>query len=158
MAELNGAQDSASTADKARANAAKQAAELQSRLEEAEAQGGKGLKNQIRKLESRIMELENDLDTEARKSADVIKTARKTEKKVKEMQFAVDDEKKTAERAQDTADKLNQKLKKMRVQLEEAVSLFFTLVNNNKGSWVMLCPKLYYWLTLKAKFIISSNL
>jgi len=123
MAELNGAQDAASTADKSRANLAKQAAELQSRLEEAEAQGGKGLKNQIRKLESRIMELENDLDTEARKSAEVIKTARKTEKKVKEMQFAIDDEKKTAERAQDTADKLNQKLKKMRLQLDEAVSV-----------------------------------
>lgn len=77
---------------------------------------------QIRKLESRIMELENDLDTEARRSADVIKTARKSEKKLKELQFGVEDEKKTAERAQDTADKLNQKLKKMRMQLEEAVS------------------------------------
>ena len=65
------------------------------------------LQNTIRKLESRIMELENDLDSEARRSADVIKTARKGEKKVKELQFAVEDEKKTAERAQDTAEKLS---------------------------------------------------
>ena len=90
------------------------------------------LQNTIRKLESRIMELENDLDSEARRSADVIKTARKGEKKVKELQFAVEDEKKTAERAQDTAEKLNQKLKKMRMQLEEAVSSHLFIVEKKK--------------------------
>lgn len=68
------------------------------------------------------MELESDVDTEARKGADAIKLARKSEKKVKELAFQVEDEHKAAERAQDTADKINQKLKKMRIQLEEAVS------------------------------------
>ena len=68
------------------------------------------------------MELENDLDNEARKSAESIKSARKADKKVKELAFQIEDEHKAAERAQDTADKLNQKLKKMRLQFEEAVS------------------------------------
>merc|ERR1712034_226627 len=66
-----------------------QVADLQAQLEDAEASGGKGLKNQIRKLEQRILELESDLDTEGRKSAEVVKVARKADKRVKEIQFQV---------------------------------------------------------------------
>ena len=54
MVELNGAHESAVNADKSRALLAKQVAELQGQLEDAEAAGGKGLKNQIRKLEQRV--------------------------------------------------------------------------------------------------------
>ena len=70
------------------------------------------------------MELESDVDTESRKSAETIKIARKSEKKVKELQFQLEDDRKSVERAQDIADKLNQKLKKMRLQLEEAVGVY----------------------------------
>ena len=53
----------------------KQVSELNNRLEQAE-NNGKGLKNQIRRLEQRIMELENDLDSEARNSTETVKGAR----------------------------------------------------------------------------------
>merc|ERR1739838_159084 len=88
MTELNGAHESRLNADKSRALLAKQVADLQGQLEAAEAAGGKGLKNQIRKLEQRILELESDLDTEGRKSSEIVKAARKAEKKVKEVEFA----------------------------------------------------------------------
>ena len=54
QAELASAQDSASSAEKSKSNYERQLRELQGRLEEAEAAGGKNLKNQIRKLEQRV--------------------------------------------------------------------------------------------------------
>lgn len=119
MTELNSSHESALNADKSRALLAKQVADLQAQLEDAEAAGGKGLKNQIRKLEQRILELESDLDTEGRKGAEIVKAARKADKRVKEMQFQLEDERKAAERTSDAAEKLNAKMKKMRLQIEE---------------------------------------
>ena len=54
QAELASAQDSASSAEKGKSNLERQLREMQGRLEEAEAAGGKNLKNQIRKLEQRV--------------------------------------------------------------------------------------------------------
>ena len=54
IGELNSAQETTSTVEKSRALLAKQIAELQSRLEDAETHGGKGLKGQARKLEGRV--------------------------------------------------------------------------------------------------------
>ena len=54
IGELNSAQETTSTVEKSRALLAKQIAELQSRLEDAETHGGKGLKGQVRKLEGRV--------------------------------------------------------------------------------------------------------
>ena len=80
-----------------------------------------------------ILELESDLDTEGRKSAEIVKGARKADARVREMQMQIDDERKANERTSDAAEKLNAKLKKMRLQLEEAVSFFsiwYTLMTN----------------------------
>ena len=54
IGELNSAQETTSTVEKSRALLAKQVTELQSRLEDAETHGGKGLKCQVRKLEGRV--------------------------------------------------------------------------------------------------------
>merc|ERR1711936_1158658 len=72
ITELNNATEGTGNAEKSRAVLSKQVADLQVKLEESETGGGRGVKAQIRKLEQRIMELESDLDTEARKSADVL--------------------------------------------------------------------------------------
>jgi len=138
MSEVNSAQESTSLAEKSRYLLSKQLTDLQSRLEEAEQNGGKGLKNQIRKLEGRIMELENDVDTEQRKSSEIIKLARKADKKVKELQFSMDDDHKAVERAQDAAEKLNQKMKKMRMQLEESEAQNATISSKHKKAVVDL--------------------
>merc|ERR1712142_575696 len=57
------------------------------------------------------MELESDLDTEARKSADVLKQARKADKRVKEVEFALEDERKASEKAHDGLEKMHSKMK-----------------------------------------------
>ena len=48
------AHESSANADKSRAMLAKQVSDLQLQLEDAEANSGKGLKNQIRKMEQRV--------------------------------------------------------------------------------------------------------
>merc|ERR1712042_253816 len=115
ISELNNASEGTGNAEKSRALLAKQVADLQVKLEESESGGGRGVKAQIRKLEQRIMELESDLDTEARKSADVLKQARKADKRVKEVEFALDDERKASEKAHDGLEKMNSKMKNMRL-------------------------------------------
>ena len=54
QAELAASQDAVSGAEKSKANYERQLRDMQGRLEEAEAAGGKNLKNQIRKLEQRV--------------------------------------------------------------------------------------------------------
>ena len=54
QAELAASQDAASSAEKGKSNFEKQLRDMQGRLEEAEAAGGKNLKAQIRKLEQRV--------------------------------------------------------------------------------------------------------
>ena len=54
QSELTSAHESVLNSDKSRALLAKQVSELQARLEDTESTGGKGLKNQIRKLEQRV--------------------------------------------------------------------------------------------------------
>jgi len=117
MGELSAAHDAAANSDRSRTLLAKQVADLTAQLDEADP--GKGMKLQIRKLEGRILELESDLDTEGRRSAEVVKQARKAEKKVKEMQFQLDDEHKASERNADAAEKSSEKVKKMRMHIEE---------------------------------------
>merc|ERR1712142_599454 len=81
ITELTNATGATANAENSRAALAKQVADLTVKLEEAETGGSRSIKAQIRKLENRVMELESDLDTEVRKSANVLKQARKAEKK-----------------------------------------------------------------------------
>jgi len=118
LLELNAANEATRNADKSRALLSKQVGDLQGQLEAAEEAGGKTLKNQIKKLEQRIMDLESDLDTEGRKSAQVVKTARKAEHRVKELEMALCEEKKANEKVNAAADTLTDKLRKIRLCLE----------------------------------------
>merc|ERR1712096_597078 len=96
LAELANVSDTASSSEKTRATLAKQNYDLTLRLEEAESGGSRTIKAQMRKLENRIAELESDLDSEARNSANVLKATRKTEKRVKEAELALEDERRSA--------------------------------------------------------------
>jgi myosin heavy subunit len=118
--DLSAAQAATANAEKSRALVAKQLAETQLALEEAEGGGGRGIKAQIRQLELKIMELESDLDAEARKSANVLKTARKADKRVKEVEAALDEERKGAASNVGAVELLKTKIQTLRFQLDES--------------------------------------
>merc|ERR1711964_575609 len=65
-------------------------------------------------------ELESDLDTEARKSANVLKQARKAEKKTKEVEVSLEEERRAGKSAIDNLELVTNKMKLLRVQLEDA--------------------------------------
>merc|ERR1712212_195930 len=99
---------------------AKQNYDLTLRLEEAESGGSRTIKAQMRKLENRIAELESDLDSEARNSANVLKSTRKTEKRVKEAELALEDEKRNSASHLTNPEIVVKKMKLIRGQLEDA--------------------------------------
>lgn len=62
---------------------------LKARLDEAEAAALKGGKKVISKLESRIRELENELDGEQRRFQETNKILSKHDRRIRELQFQV---------------------------------------------------------------------
>merc|ERR1712006_54465 len=68
------------------------------RADEAEVNALKGGKKAMIKMETRMRELESELDAENRKLGDASKFLRKSERQVKELTFAADEDKKNHER------------------------------------------------------------
>merc|ERR1711973_546246 len=119
-ADLLSAQEAAATADQSRALLATQIGELQAQLADAEAASGRGLKQEVRKLELRILELESDVDSAGRQSLTVAKQARQAEKRAGELEAALDEEKKASAAASADGAKLVATIKTLRLSLEEA--------------------------------------
>merc|ERR1712071_628477 len=61
--------------------------DLQHRLDEAENLAMKGGKKQLQKLESRVRELEGEVEAEQRRGVDAVKGVRKYERRVKELTY-----------------------------------------------------------------------
>merc|ERR1719449_439473 len=93
---------------------------MQSRLDEAESNALKGGKKAMNKMETRIRELESELDAECRRFNDGQKNLRKSERRIKELTFACDEDRKNHERMQGLIDQLQGKIKTYKKQLEEA--------------------------------------
>ena len=74
----------------------------------------------MNKMETRIRELESELDAEGRRMADAQKNLRKSERRIKELSFANDEDRKNHERMQGLIDQLQGKIKSYKKQLEEA--------------------------------------
>merc|ERR1712025_428846 len=74
----------------------------------------------MNKLESRIRELESELEAESRRLADAVKNLRKSERRIKELSFASDEDRKNHERMQSLIDQLQGKVKSYKKQIEEA--------------------------------------
>lgn len=72
------------------------------------------------KMDSRIRELESELDAENRRLADAVKNLRKSERHIKELTFASDEDRKNHERMQGLLDQLQSKIKSYKKQIEEA--------------------------------------
>lgn len=119
--ELRAEQEHAGQLDKLRKALEQQIKELQVRVDEAEAAALRGGKKIIQKLEQKVRELENELDSEQRRHADAQKNLRKSERRIKELAFQSEEDRKNHERMQDLVDKLQQKIKTYKRQIEEAV-------------------------------------
>merc|ERR1712242_486639 len=92
----------------------------QQRLDEAETNALKGGKKAMNKMETRIRELESELDAENRRFGDSQKNLRKSERRIKELTFAADEDRKNHERMQGLIDQLQGKIKSYKKQIEEA--------------------------------------
>merc|ERR1712168_1013383 len=97
-----------------------QVKDAQTRLDEAEQTALKGGKKAIAKMETRIRELESELDAENRRLGDASKNLRKSERHVKELTYTIDEDKKNQERMQALIDQLQGKIKSYKKQIEEA--------------------------------------
>merc|ERR1712203_530558 len=90
------------------------------RADEAEVNALKGGRKAMIKMETRIRELESELDAETRRNSDVMKNLRKAERSIKELTFGGDEDKKNHERMQSLIDQLQGKVKSYKKQIEEA--------------------------------------
>merc|ERR1712150_448239 len=118
--ELRAEQDLALTFEKDRKLLECQVKDVQQRLDEAETNALKGGKKAMNKMESRIRELNSELDAENRRFADSQKNLRKSERHIKELTFASDEDRKNHERMQILIDQLQGKIKAYKKQIEEA--------------------------------------
>merc|ERR1712194_693870 len=97
-----------------------QVKDMQARLDEAETNALKGGKKAMNKMESRIRELESEVDAEARRCGDAHKNLRKSERRILEITYASDEDRKNHERMQALIDQLQSKIKSYKKQIEEA--------------------------------------
>ena len=118
--ELRGEQDVAIQMEKARKILEAQSKDMQQRLDEAETNALKGGKKAMNKMETRIRELESEMDAESRRQADTLKNLRRSERRINELTFAADEDRKNHERMQSLIDGLQGKIKTYKKQIEEA--------------------------------------
>merc|ERR1712226_1251353 len=90
------------------------------RVDEAEQNALKGGKKAIAKMETRVRELESELDAESRRCSDAQKNLRKSERYIKELSYTQDEDRKNHERMQGLIDQLQGKVKSYKKQIEEA--------------------------------------
>merc|ERR1712227_1132178 len=97
-----------------------QAKDLQQRLDEAETNALKGGKKAMNKMDTRIRELESEVDAESRRLSDATKNLRKSGRRIKELTYAADEDRKNQERMQALVDQLQAKIRSYKKQIEEA--------------------------------------
>merc|ERR1711972_752057 len=118
--ELRQEQDIAQAFERDRKLLEVQLKDAQQRLDEAETNALKGGKKAMNKMESRIRELQSELDAESRRFADSQKNLRRSERHIKELTYAADEDRKNHERMQALIDQLQGKIKSYKKQIEEA--------------------------------------
>uniref|UniRef100_A0A4W5QRC2 Myosin motor domain-containing protein n=2 Tax=Hucho hucho TaxID=62062 RepID=A0A4W5QRC2_9TELE len=118
--ELKKEQDTSAHLERMRKNLEVTVKDLQVRLDEADILAMKGGKKQLQKLETRVRELEGELEAEQRMGVDAIKGVRKYERRVKELSYQAEEDKKNVFRLQDLVNKLQLKVKAYKHQAEEA--------------------------------------
>ncbi|NXK74406.1 MYH7 protein, partial [Amazona guildingii] len=118
--ELKKEQDTSAHLERMKKNMEQTIKDLQLRLDEAEQLALKGGKKQLQKLETRVRDLETELEAEQKRNAESVKGLRKSERRVKELSYQTEEDKKNLLRLQDLVDKLQMKVKAYKRQAEEA--------------------------------------
>ena len=118
--ELRAEQENAQSLERNRRLGEAQVKDMQQKLDEAETNALKGGKKAMNKMETRIRELESELEAESRRMADAQKNLSKSERRIKELAFASDEDRKNHERMQSLIDNLQSKIKSYKKQIEEA--------------------------------------
>ncbi len=118
--ELRAEQELAQALERDRKLLECQAKEMQQRLDDAEMNALKSGKKAMNKMETRIRELESELDAENRRLADAGKNLRKSERRIKELTYAADEDRKNYERMQGLIDQLQGRIRSYKKQIEEA--------------------------------------
>merc|ERR1719187_1180892 len=104
--ELRTGQDTAMALERDKKLLECQVKDASSRLDEAEQNALKGGKKAMAKMETRIRELEAEINAENRRMADAQKNLRKSERHIKELTFTQDEDRKNHERMQSMIDQL----------------------------------------------------
>jgi myosin heavy chain 6/7 len=89
-------------------------------VDEAEQNALKGGKKAVAKMETRIRELESEMDAENRRNADAQKNLRKSERHIKELSYTAVEDRKNHERMQALIDQMQGKIRTYKKQIEEA--------------------------------------
>merc|ERR1719420_2914143 len=118
--ELRAAQEDGQNIARGRRLAEAQVKDIHTRLDESESNALKGGKKAMNKLDTRIRELESELEAENRRLAEADKNLRKSERHIKELTFSSDEDRKNHERMQTLIDGLQAKIKSYKTQIEEA--------------------------------------
>ena len=119
-AELGAEQEASMALSKNHKLADIQVKDMQTKLDEADMNALKGGKKAMNKMETRIRELESEVDAESRRCGDAQKNLRKSERRIKELTYASDEDRKNHERMQALVDQLQSKIKTYKKQMEEA--------------------------------------
>ena len=98
--ELRVEQETAMVMERDRKLLEAQVKDVTNRLDEAEQNALKGGKKAMSKLETRIRELESEMDAEVRRMNDAQKNLRKSERRVNELTYQQDEDRKNHERMQ----------------------------------------------------------
>uniref|UniRef100_Q63862-2 Isoform 2 of Myosin-11 n=1 Tax=Rattus norvegicus TaxID=10116 RepID=Q63862-2 len=106
--------------ESARQQLERQNKELRSKLQEVEGAVKAKLKSTVAALEAKIVQLEEQIEQEAREKQAATKLLKQKDKKLKEVLLQVEDERKMVEQYKEQAEKGNTKVKQLKRQLEEA--------------------------------------
>uniref|UniRef100_A0AAY4AKV6 Myosin-7 n=1 Tax=Denticeps clupeoides TaxID=299321 RepID=A0AAY4AKV6_9TELE len=118
--ELKKEQDTSAHLERMKKNMEQTIKDLQHRLDEAEQIAMKGGKKQLQKLETRVKELEAEVEIEQKKTSESVKGIRKYERRIKELTYQTEEDRKNMARLQDLVDKLQLKVKAYKRAAEEA--------------------------------------
>uniref|UniRef100_A0A8C4LVB5 Myosin heavy chain 15 n=1 Tax=Equus asinus asinus TaxID=83772 RepID=A0A8C4LVB5_EQUAS len=116
--ELKKEQDTNAHLERMRKNMEQTIKDLQKRLDEAEQTALLGSRKQIQKLESRVRELEGELEGEVRRTAEAQRGARRLERCVKELTYQAEEDKRNLSRMQTLTDNLQLKVQSYKQQIE----------------------------------------